>query len=74
MDNPCDARQNRPGSIPSGAEFVTAALAETLLQGTSIDLKSALTVLLSRMDKMESNIANVTKSNNLLHERITAQE
>ena len=26
----------------------------------------------SRMDKMESNIANVTKTNNLLHERITA--
>ena len=26
------------------------------------------------MDKMESNIANVTKTSNLLHERITAQE
>ena len=26
------------------------------------------------MDRMESNIANVTKTNNLLHERITAQE
>ena len=74
MDNPCDACQNRPGSIPSAAEFVTAALAESLLQGTSIDIQSALTLLLSRMDKMESNIANVTKSNNLLHERIIAQE
>ena len=26
------------------------------------------------MEKMESNIANVTKTNNLLHKRITAQE
>ena len=43
-----------------------------MLQGTSID--STLTLLLSKMDKMESNIANVTKTNNLLQERITAQE
>ena len=41
-----------------------------MLQGTSID--STLTLLLSKMDKMESNIANVTKTNNLLQERITA--
>ena len=47
---------------------------ESSLQGTSIDLQSALTLLLSRMDKMESNTANVTKTNNLLHTRITAQE
>ena len=26
------------------------------------------------MDKMEPNIVNVTKTNNLLHDRITAQE
>ena len=74
MDSACDARQNRPGSIPSRAEFVTAALAESSLQGTNIDLQSALTLLLCRMDNMESNIANVTKTNNLLHERITTQE
>ena len=43
-----------------------------MLQGASID--STLTLLLSKMDKMESNIANVTETNNLLQERITAQE
>ena len=74
MDSACGTRQNRPGSIPSWAEFDTAALPVSSLQGTSIDLQSALTLLLSRTDKMESNIANVTKTNNLLHERITAQE
>ena len=74
VDSVCDARQNKFGSIPSRAEFVTAALLESSLQGTSIDLQIALTLLLSRMDKMESNIANVTKTNNLLHERITALE
>ena len=51
-----------------------AALPEPLLQGTSINLQSAFTLLLSRMDKMESYTANVTKTNNLLQERITAQE
>ena len=70
----CDAHQNRSRSIPSWDEFVTAALPESSLQGTSIDLKSVLTLLLSKMDKMESNIANVTKTNNILHERSTAQE
>ena len=60
--------------MPSWAEFVTAVLPESSLQGTGIDLQSALTLLLSRMDKMESNIANVTKINNLIHERITTQE
>ena len=74
VDSACDAHQNSPSSIPSRAEFFSAALPESSLQGTSIDLQSALTLLLSRMDKMESNIVNVTKTNNLLHERITAQE
>ena len=74
VDNACDARQNSPGSIPSRAGFLSAALPESSLQGISIDLQSAITLLLSRMDKMESNIANVTKTNNLLHERITDQE
>ena len=74
MDSACEASEKRLGSVPSRAEFFTAALPEFSLQGTSIDLQSALTLLLSRMDKMESNIANVTKSNNLLHERIIAQE
>ena len=73
MDSTCDTRQNRPGSIPSRAEFVKAALPESSLQGTNIDLQSALTLLLSRMDKIESNIANVTKTNHFLHERITVQ-
>ena len=74
MDSACDAYQNSPGSIPSRAGFFSSALPESSLQGTSIDLQSALTLLLSRMEKMESNIANVTKTNNLHHERITAQE
>ena len=69
----CDARQNSPGSIPSRAGFLSVALPESSLQGTSIDLQSALTLLLSRVDKMESNIANATKTNNL-HESITSQE
>ena len=55
-DSACYAHQNRPGSIPSRAEFVTAALPESSLQETSIDLQSALIFLLSRMGKMESNI------------------
>ena len=73
-DSACDVRQNSPGSIPSRAGFLSAVLPEPSLQGTSIDLQSALSFLLSRMDKMESNIANVTETKNLLHERITAQE
>ena len=73
MDSACNADQNRPGSIPSRTEFVTAAFPESSLQETSIYLQSALTLLLSRIDKMESNIANVTKTNNLLHEKNTAQ-
>ena len=73
-DSACDTRQNRPRSIPTRTEFVTAALPESSLQGTSIDLQSGLTLLLSRMVKMESNIANVTKTNSLFHERITALE
>ena len=65
----CDAHQK-----PPRAGFLLAALPESSLQGTSIDLQNALTLLLSRMDKKESNIANVTKTNNLLQEKITAQE
>ena len=72
MTSAYDARQNRSGLIPSWAEFAMAALPESSLQGTSADLQSALTLLLSRIDKMESHIANVT--NKLLHKRITAQE
>ena len=74
VDSACDIHQNSPGSIPPRAEILSTALPESSLQGTSIDLQSALTLLLSRMDKMESNIANVTKTNNLLQEKITAQE
>ena len=74
MDSACEASEKRLGSVPSRAEFFTAALPEFSLQGTSIDLQSALTLLLSRMDKKRSNIAHVTKTNNFLHERITAQE
>ena len=60
--------------VHSRAVFLTVALLESSLQGTSIDLQSTLTFLVSRIDKMESNIANVIKTNNLLQERITAQE
>ena len=74
MDSACDARQNCPGLFGSRTGFLTAALSESSLQGTSFDLQSALTLLISRMDKMKSNIAYVPKTNNLLHERITDQE
>ena len=73
-DGACGAGQDSSGSIPSRAGFLSAALAESSLQATSIDLKSALILLLTRMNKMESNIANVTKTNIHLHERITTQE
>ena len=63
VDTACHARQIKPGLIPSRAGFLTAALPEFSWQRTSIDLQSALTLLLSRMDKMESNIANFTKTN-----------
>lgn len=52
----------------------TAALPQSSSPGTSIDLKSAFTLLLSRIDETEPIIANATKTNNLLHEIITAQE
>ena len=73
VNSPRDARQKRPDSIPSRARFFTAALPESSLQKTSIDLQSTLTLFLSRMDNLELNITNVIKTNNL-HERITAQE
>ena len=73
VNSACDTRQNSPSSIPSNAGFLRAALPESSLQGTSIDLQSALTLLLSKMNKMELNIVNVTKTNCLLHEKITAQ-
>ena len=75
VDSGCDARQSSPGSIPSRAGFLSTAMPESSLQGTSIDLQSALTLLLSRVDKMESTIVDyVTKTNNLLQESIAAQE
>ena len=74
MDSAYDAQQSSASSKPSRGGSFSAVLPGSLLQGTSIDLQSALTLLLRRMDKMESNIANVTKTNNLLYERITAQE
>ena len=74
VDSACDAHQDIPDSIPPRAGFLSATLPESSLQGTSIDLQSALTLLLSRMDKMELNIANVTRTNNLLEEKITGQE
>ena len=67
VDSACDARQNSPSSILSRAGFFP----ESSLQETSIDLQSAL--FLSRMNKVESNTAKVTKTNNL-QEIITAQE
>ena len=58
VDRAWDAHQKRPGSIPPRAGFLSVALPESSLLGTSIDLHRALTLLLSRMDKMKSNIAN----------------
>ena len=46
MDSACNVCQNRLGSIPWRDGFLTAALPESLLQGTSIDLQSALTLTL----------------------------
>ena len=40
----------------------------------SVDLKSAFIFLLGEIDKIESNTANVTKTNKLFHEEITVQE
>ena len=72
-DSECDARQNSPESIPVQAEFVMAGVPESSLKAINIDLQSARTLILSRMDKMKSNRANIFKTNNLLHERITTQ-
>ena len=74
MDSTCGTRQSRPGSIPVRAGYLTAKLPESSSQGTSIDLQSTLTLLLSRMDTMNSNIVHVTKTTTLLHERIVAKE
>ena len=74
VDSAYDACQKSPRLTPSKAGFLTAALPESSLQGTSIDLQSAFTLFLSRTDKIESNIVNVTKVYNLLYERTTAQE
>ena len=49
-DSACNAHQNRPEAILSQAEFVTDALPESSLQGTSVDLQysySALTLLIT---------------------------
>ena len=56
MDSACDARQNRPGSIPSQAEFVTAVLPKSPLQGTNIDLQRALALFLSIKDQSKKYI------------------
>ena len=39
-DSACDAHQNRPCSIPAKAGFLSAALPESSLLGTSINLQS----------------------------------
>ena len=68
VDSACGGLENSPGPILPRTGFLSATLPEPSLQGTSIDLQSALTLLLSRIDKMESNIANVTETNNPLQE------
>ena len=42
MDSACDAHQNNPGSIPPRAGFLSAALPESSLLGTSTDLQISL--------------------------------
>ena len=74
MDSACDTRQNETGAIPSRTGLLTAAFSGFSLQGFRIDLQSTVTLLLNGIDKRESNIGNVIKTNNLFHERITAQE
>ena len=66
------ARQSRPGSITTRIEFLLAALPGSSSQGTSIDLQNGVILLLSRMDKTKSNMANANKTNNILSEIITA--
>ena len=44
VDSACDALQNSPGSIPSRVGFLSAALPESSLQETSIDLQSAFLI------------------------------
>ena len=72
MDNSSGVDQSMPCSIPKRVKAHTAALLESSSQGTSTDLQSALTLRLSRIDQIGTNIANVTKTNNILHERLTA--
>ena len=74
MDSTCGIRQSRPSSVPVRARYLTAILPESSSQGTSIDLQSTLTLLLSKMDTMNSNIVHVTKTTTLLYERILAKE
>ena len=47
VDSASGIYQNSSGSIPPMAGFLSPALPESSLQGTSIDLQTALTLLLS---------------------------
>ena len=53
VDSACGACQMRPSFIPTRSGFLTAALAESSSQRTSIDLESAVSLLLSRMDRVK---------------------
>ena len=53
VDSVCGARQMRPSFIATRSGFLTAALAESSSQRTSIDFKSAISLLLSRMDRVK---------------------
>ena len=53
VDGACGVRQMRPSFIPTRSGFLTAALAESLSERTSIDFESAISLLLSGMDRVK---------------------
>ena len=66
-------RHSSAVDIACDVQISYGRIARVLLPGTSIDLQSALTLLVRGMDKMESIIASATKTDKP-HERITSQE
>ena len=66
MNSVCGARQSRLDSLPTRVGFLTGPLPKSSSQGPSIYLQIVLSLHLSRIHKMELNVANVTKTNNTL--------
>ena len=66
MNSVCGARQSKLDSLPTRVGFLTGPLTESSSQGPSIYLQIVLSPHLNRIYKMELNVANVTKANNIL--------